>query len=1035
MHNTKNFRVNNNQTGANNSTINSPRDGGNRSNGKNTHGSNNSAINSPRDNRSNGQNGVNNSAINSSRDNRSNGNNGVNNSVINSPRDNSRQNSSHNNNRGGGSDSRQNFAHNNNGGGGSDSRQNFSHNNNRGGGSDSRQNFSHNNNRGGGSDSRQNFSHNNNRGGSDSRQNGLQNPDGSYGYRNAQFNRNQNYNRNNNGASRPPSYAIENAKEAIVEIPHKCDMELYKRQVQVPNRVKFDSEIMIRPKMGTKGEKIVVIANSFILNFNPEMKIFHYDINVVPELSKPKTRDLLEKLCVEQLVPAYNVVHDGRKNLFSPSKCFGDTKLFEIQDDTKRNYTIEFMYAQVLTFDDLISYINAEKPATSTCLTLIQALDIILRYNPSRRHKLLGSSIYTDEDPYPIGGGLVAWKGFYQSVRPAFGRLIVNVNTKAGAFYDAQPLMQFIFSFIDCQTVAAILDFMRNPKNRNILERFLRNIRVKTNYHVNRKYIISGLGKTPKEEKFPSSGQMMTVEKYYFDTYKIKLNYASLPCITVNPKKSHIPIECCLIVAGQAYRGKLNDDQTSKIMDVTRKSPNQNFYNIQSKGKLLLQHNNNPLLETIGLNISEEFVAVNARVLPAPTIQFKKSIREPNNGSYNMKGLRLYIPIELKSWAVLEVIKNGKDEVLVNPFCDNFTNFCKQQELPILSKPDIFYGDYNLTSLLNKIREIQKNRSYQIIFILAYSKLPKDIYNGIKRLGDTEIGVHTQCVISAKNITKGSPNFYTNIILKVNSKLGGTNLKLADNHFMESQPTIIFGADVTHPAPGSNNDCKSVAAVVWSMDNTGFQYDGSWDYQEGRKEMITKLDTMVLKGLQDHCKKNPKTPPKRLIFFRDGVSDGQLKQVLDLELPLIKKACAIANLPNIAITLIVTQKRHNHRFDAVDDKDRDPISGNLKSGVVIETGITHPTDYDFYLLSHAGLLGTSRPCYYRVLKDKNAIHPDELQEFIYNGCFLFARCTRAVSLFPAVYYADCLCDRGRRCMDESIRNDAPVKKTSGMAWI
>jgi len=70
--------------------------------------------------------------------------------------------------------------------------------------------------------------------------------------------------------------------------------------------------------------------------------------------------------------------------------------------------------------------------------------------------------------------------------------------------------------------------------------------------------------------------------------------------------------------------------------------------------------------------------------------------------------------------------------------------------------------------------------------------------------------------------------------------------------------------------------------------------------------MISHLDNMVLNGLKVHCEKN--TPPKRLIFFRDGVSDGQLEQVIDFELPLIRKACANANLKNIKITLIVTQK-------------------------------------------------------------------------------------------------------------------------------
>lgn len=39
------------------------------------------------------------------------------------------------------------------------------------------------------------------------------------------------------------------------------------------------------------------------------------------------------------------------------------------------------------------------------------------------------------------------------------------------------------------------------------------------------------------------------------------------------------------------------------------------------------------------------------------------------------------------------------------------------------------------------------------------------------------------------------------------------------------------------------------------------------------------------------------------------------------------------------------------------DADR---SGNAKAGTVVDTGIVHPTDCDYYLQSHAGLLGTVR---------------------------------------------------------------------------
>jgi len=144
----------------------------------------------------------------------------------------------------------------------------------------------------------------------------------------------------------------------------------------------------------------------------------------------------------------------------------------------------------------------------------------------------------------------------------------------------------------------------------------------------------------------------------------------------------------------------------------------------------------------------------------------------------------------------------------------------------------------------------QRSQKLEYLFIISPEKIRSETYGLIKKVGETELGIWTQCVLR-KNIEKGAPDFYTNLLLKVNAKLGGINFKLADNTFL-SVPTILFGADVTHPAPGSNTDTPSVAAVVYSMDKEGFQYNGEFVYQTGRVEMIQNLEEMVLQGLMEY---------------------------------------------------------------------------------------------------------------------------------------------------------------------------------------
>ncbi|KNA26091.1 hypothetical protein SOVF_000600, partial [Spinacia oleracea] len=56
---------------------------------------------------------------------------------------------------------------------------------------------------------------------------------------------------------------------------------------------------------------------------------------------------------------------------------------------------------------------------------------------------------------------------------------------------------------------------------------------------------------------------------------------------------------------------------------------------------------------------------------------------------------------------------------------------------------------------------------------------------------------------------------------------------------------------------------------------------------------------------------------------------------------------------------------------------------------VVDTKICHPTDFDFFLCSHAGIQGTNRPAHYHVLWDDNKFSADEIQSLMNNLCYTF----------------------------------------------
>ncbi|KAF6146534.1 hypothetical protein GIB67_008820 [Kingdonia uniflora] len=169
--------------------------------------------------------------------------------------------------------------------------------------------------------------------------------------------------------------------------------------------------------------------------------------------------------------------------------------------------------------------------------------------------------------------------------------------------------------------------------------------------------------------------------------------------------------------------------------------------------------------------------------------------------------------------------------------------------------------------------------------------------------------------------------------------------------------------------------------------------------QGHRKEIIDDLYTEVQDDVRGKVHRG---------MVRDGVSEGQFYQVLLYELDAIRRACASMQEGYMPpVTFIVVQKRHHTRLFANNHNDRSSTdrSGNILPGTVVDTKICHPTEFDFYLCSHAGIQGTSRPAHYHVLWDENKFSADGLQSLTNNLCYTYARCTCSVSIVPPAYYA------------------------------
>ena len=88
--------------------------------------------------------------------------------------------------------------------------------------------------------------------------------------------------------------------------------------------------------------------------------------------------------------------------------------------------------------------------------------------------------------------------------------------------------------------------------------------------------------------------------------------------------------------------------------------------------------------------------------------------------------------------------------------------------------------------------------------------------------------------------------------MKINVKLGGSNVFLLDQLQIDDLSTIVFGADVTHPLVDDDLN-PSIAALVANIDPQLTKFVSCVRRQKSRKEVMYDLEDMFLELLEYFC--------------------------------------------------------------------------------------------------------------------------------------------------------------------------------------
>ncbi|KAI5169234.1 eukaryotic translation initiation factor 2C [Pancytospora epiphaga] len=696
---------------------------------------------------------------------------------------------------------------------------------------------------------------------------------------------------------------------------------------------------------------------------------------------------------------------DGVSILVSPKK-FGKVELKAPIHNGEQIIAVEYMNSYAM--DD---------PNVDMSM-LIQCVEVVTRFYQRQRFFVEKKKmISVDSHPVDLTPGIQVIPGLTTTFKSTRLGFCLNLDMVYGVFFKPGDLLDFIRDLMDKQGGGRYSSSLPECGSTfyNDFERCIKNIRLTTTHRErNPSFKVSGiLNKAASSVEFEVDGEKMTVAAYFAKTYR-PLKHPNLPLIVIKKRELtiYMPMEVCRILPSQKYPKKLDENMTSQLLKIAAQRPLERFRQIAEKaGELSTLQNG--VLQEFGMAFDNSMLSCKGVILPPPKIVFSGN-REVavNNGSWNLIGVKATEGTTINKWKIFTFRSNSR---VPSDTLRTFADIASKYGVSITPNPQ--------TVSVAGVSEFFEAEKAPFNLIILPDKNSQR-YEEVKRIAETYQSCFTQCIL-AKNVVKlSNPSFVGNLLLKINSKLGGKNWTITSGLFSD-KPTILVGIDVTHPGLGEL-DSPSIVSVVASMDYKFVTYKTSIVQQERGQEIVSEMRSVMRNMLKSHYGAT-KVKPERVVVFRDGVGDSMFDAVFSAEIEAILGSCSdLSPSYRPELTFIVAQKRHSVRFSS--------NNSNLVPGTIVD-GLGDPSSsgktpastmvsfskcvYDFYLSSHNALQGTAHPVRYLVLLNESNFSASYLHEAVYGLCHLYMRATKSVSVVPPIYYAHLAAARGKCYLERS----------------
>ncbi|XP_010994382.1 piwi-like protein 2 [Camelus dromedarius] len=508
----------------------------------------------------------------------------------------------------------------------------------------------------------------------------------------------------------------------------------------------------------------------------------------------------------------------------------------------------------------------------------------------------------------------------------------------------------------------------------------------------NRTYRIDDVdwNKTPKDSFTMSNGKEITFLEYYSKNYGITVKEEDQPLLIHRPSERQnnkgmlLKGEILLLPELSYMTGipeKMKKDFRA-MKDLTQQinlSPKQHHNALECLlQKISKNETANNELTRWGLSLQKDVHKIEGRVLPMERINLRNTSfitsQELNWVKEVTRDLSI-LTVPMHFWALFYP-KRAMDQAR------ELVTMLEKTAGPIgmhMSPPAwVELKDDRIETYVRTIQSMLgvEGKIQMVVCIIMSTR--DDLYGAIKKLCCVQTPVPSQ-VINVRTI--GQParlrSVAQKILLQINCKLGG-ELWGVD---IPLKQLMVIGMDVYHdPSRGM----RSVVGFVASINLTLTKWYSRVVFQMPHQEIVDSLKLCLVGSLKkfyevNHCL------PEKIVVYRDGVSDGQLKTVANYEIPQLQKCFeAFENYQPKMVVFVVQKKISTNLYLAAADHFVTPCPGT-----VVDHTITSCEWVDFYLLAHHVRQGCGIPTHYVCILNTANLSPDHMQRLTFKLCHMY----------------------------------------------